>query len=151
MERRQLAELLAAVRAGDCSVDEALARLRDLPYEDLGFARVDHHRGLRNGFAEAILGEGKTPEQVIAIAERMVAAGTNVLVTRLAPDVAELLRAALPGVEYHPLPRLAVHRTRAVEPGGRGTVLVVSAGAGGMPGPREAGRPGRPVGEPRRG
>ena len=138
MERRQLAELLAAVRAGDCSVDEALARLRDLPYEDVGFARVDHHRGLRNGFAEAILGEGKTPEQVIAIAERMVAAGTNVLVTRLAPDVAGLLRAALPGFAYHSLPRLAVHRTRVVEPEGRGTVLVVSAGTADLPVAEEA-------------
>src|SRR5882724_6988224 len=108
MERRQLAELLAAVRGGDCCVDEALARLRDLPYEDLGFARVDHHRGLRNGFAEAGLGEGKTPEQVIAIAERMVAAGTNVLVTRLAPEPAERMRAALPAFEYHALPRLAL-------------------------------------------
>ena len=138
MERRQLAELLAAVRAGDCSVDEALARLRDLPYEDLGFARVDHHRGLRNGFAEAILGEGKTPEQVIAIAERMVAAGTNVLVTRLEPDAAERLRTALPGFEYHSLPRLAVHRTRAVEPEGRGTVLVVTAGTADLPVAEEA-------------
>ncbi len=134
MERRQLADLLAAVRAGDCSVDEALARLRELPYEDLGFARVDHHRGLRNGFAEAILGEGKTPEQVIAIAERMVAAGTNVLVTRLEPDPAARLRTALPGFEYHSLPRLAVHRTRAVE----GTVLVVTAGTADLPVAEEA-------------
>ena len=137
MERRQLADLLAAVQAGDCSVDEALARLRELPYEDLGFARVDHHRGLRNGFAEAILGEGKTPEQVIAIAERMVAAGTNVLVTRLEPDPAARLRTALPGFEYHSLPRLAVHRTRAVEPEG-GTVLVVTAGTADLPVAEEA-------------
>src|SRR5207244_5450210 len=140
MERRQLAELLAAVRSGNCSVDEALARLRDFPYEDLGFARVDHHRGLRNGFAEAILGEGKTPEQVIAIAERMVAAGTNVLVTRLEPDPAARLRTALPGFEYHSLPRLAVHRTRAVEPEG-GTVLVVTAGTAGLPVAEEAAIP----------
>src|SRR2546425_729024 len=138
MEGRQLADLLAAVRSGDCSVDEALARLRQLPYEDLGFARVDHHRGLRNGFAEAILGEGKTPEQVIAIAERMVAAGTNVLVTRLEPHAAQRLCTALPGFEYHSLPRLAVHRTRAVEPEGRGTVLVVTAGAADPPVAEEA-------------
>ena len=122
MERKQLADLLAAVRAGDCSVDEALARLRALPYEDLGFARVDHHRGLRNGFAEAILGEGKTPEQVIAIAERMVAAGTNVLVTRLEPDAAERLRTALPGFEYHSLPRLAIRTEAAV------TTVLAAAG-----------------------
>src|SRR6184192_2197604 len=85
MERRQLAELLAAVQRGDCSIDDALARLRGMPFEDLGFARLDHHRALRNGFPEVILGEGKSPEQLIAIAERMAAAGSRVLVTRLAP------------------------------------------------------------------
>src|SRR5438094_66757 len=98
MERRQLAELLAAVQRGDCSIDDALARLRGMPFEDLGFARLDHHRALRNGFPEAILGEGKSPEQVIAIAERMAAAGGSVLVTRLAPEVAARLLAALPGM-----------------------------------------------------
>src|SRR5437773_795680 len=108
MERRQLAELLAAVQRGDCSIDDALARLRGMPFEDLGFARLDHHRALRNGFPEAILGEGKSPEQVIAIAERMAAAGGSVLVTRLAPEVAARLLAALPGFEYHATPRLAV-------------------------------------------
>src|SRR5947208_3230282 len=79
MERRQLAELLAAVQRGDCSIDDALARLRGMPFEDLGFARLDHHRALRNGFPEAILGEGKSPGQVIAIAERMAAAGGSVV------------------------------------------------------------------------
>ena len=68
MERSQLAELLAAVQRGDCSVDDALVRLRGMPFEDLGFAKLDHHRALRNGFPEVILGEGKSPEQVIAIA-----------------------------------------------------------------------------------
>src|SRR5207244_1425985 len=100
MERRQLAELLAAVQRGDCSIDDALARLRGMPFEDLGFARLDHHRALRNGFPEVILGEGKSPEQVIAIAERMAAAGSRVLVTRLAPEAGERLLAALPGVGY---------------------------------------------------
>jgi len=61
MERRQLAELLTAVQRGDCSIDQALARLRAMPFEDLGFARLDHHRALRNGFPEVILGEGRAP------------------------------------------------------------------------------------------
>ena len=91
MDARQLATLLAAVQSGDCPVDEALARLRALPFEDLGFAKVDHHRALRNGFPEVILGEGKTTEQVVAIAERLAAAGSSVLVTRLAPAAAEAL------------------------------------------------------------
>ena len=138
MERRQLAELLAAVQRGDCSIDDALARLRAMPFEDLGFARVDHHRALRNGFPEVILGEGKSPEQVIAIAERMAAAGSRVLVTRLAAEVAERLLAALPAFEYHPTPRLALRRAGPATPTGRGTVLVVSAGTADLPVAEEA-------------
>src|SRR5216110_1658551 len=138
MERRQLAELLAAVQRGECSIDDALARLRGMPFEDLGFARLDHHRALRNGFPEAILGEGKSPEQVIAIAERMAAAGGSVLVTRLAPEVAARLLAALPGFEYHATPRLALRRAGSAAPTGRGTVLVVSAGTADLPVAEEA-------------
>src|SRR5436190_14519326 len=115
MERRQLAELLAAVQRGDCSIDQALARLRAMPFEDLGFAQLDHHRALRNGFPEVILGEGKTTEQVVAIAARMAAAGGNVLVTRLAPDAGATLVEAVAGFEYHATPRLAVRRARATE------------------------------------
>jgi len=138
MERRQLAELLAAVQRGDCSIDDALARLRGMPFEDLGFARLDHHRALRNGFPEVILGEGKSPEQLIAIAERMAAAGSRVLVTRLTPEGGERLLAALPGFEYHPTPRLALRRAGSATPTGRGTVLVVSAGTADLPVAEEA-------------
>jgi pyridinium-3,5-biscarboxylic acid mononucleotide synthase len=138
MERERIAELLRAVQAGECPVDEALDRLRSMPYEDLGFAKLDHHRALRNGFPEVILGEGKSPEQVVAIAERMAAAGSNVLITRLAADVGAELVARLPGFEYHATPRLAVRRARAVEPDGRGTVLVVSAGTADVPVAEEA-------------
>jgi len=138
MERKRLEELLAAVRRGDCPIDAALERLRDLPYEDLGFAQVDHHRALRNGFPEVILGEGKSPEQVIAIAGRMAAAGGNVLVTRLAPEVGARLLAEVPGFEYHATPRVAVRRAGAVEPSGRGTILVVSAGTADVPVAEEA-------------
>ena len=99
MERERLAELLEAVRCGACPVDEALDRLRALPYEDLGFARLDHHRSLRNGFPEVVFGEGKTTEQIIAIAGRLAAASDNVLITRLAPGPAEHLLAAVEGFE----------------------------------------------------
>jgi len=138
MERKQLADLLAAVQSGACSIPEALARLRDLPFEDLDFAKIDHHRALRNGFAEAILGEGKSAEQVIAIASRMAATDARVLVTRLAPDAAARLLAAVPDLEYHPVPRLAVRRGPLPEPTGRGTVLVVSAGTADVPVAEEA-------------
>ena len=138
MDRKQLTDLLAAVQGGTCPIDEALVRLRSLPYEDLDFAKIDHHRALRNGFPEVILGEGKTAEQVIAIAARMAAADVNVLVTRLAPMDAAALLAAVPGFEYHATPRVAVRRARPVELAGRGTILVVSAGTADMPVAEEA-------------
>ena len=138
MERKQLADLLDAVRRGDCPVDEALDRLRGMPYEDLGFAKLDHHRALRNGFPEVVLGEGKSAEQVIAIAERMAAAGSNVLITRLAPEVGTRLREALPEFEYHAVPRLALRRLHPAPASGRGTVLVVSAGTADVPVAEEA-------------
>ena len=138
MDRRHLLELLGAVQRGECGVDDALERLRRMPYEDLGFAQLDHHRGLRNGFPEVILGEGKSREQLIAIAERMAAADGNVLVTRVFPEVGAELAAAVPGFEYLPTPRLAVRRVRPPEACGRGTVLVVSAGTADVPVAEEA-------------
>jgi pyridinium-3,5-biscarboxylic acid mononucleotide synthase len=138
MDRKQLADLLAAVGSGACSVEEALGRLRAWPYEDLGFAKIDHHRDLRNGFPEVILGEGKAAEQMIAIAARLAASGANVLVTRVAPEAAAELAVAVPGFEYHRVARLAVRRARAVETVGRGPVLVVSAGTADLPVAEEA-------------
>jgi hypothetical protein len=138
MDRQRLAELLAAVQSGACSIDEALARLRSLPYEDLGFAKVDHHRALRNGFPEVVLGQGKTDDQIVAICERLAAAGGSVLVTRIAPDAAERLVREVPGFESHPLPRLALRRGPSVDVAGRGTVLVVSAGTADLPVAEEA-------------
>jgi NCAIR mutase (PurE)-related protein len=138
MDRDRLVELLDAVQRGACPVDEALERLRGLPYEDLGFARLDHHRGLRNGFPEVIFGQGKTPEQIVAIAERLAAANDTVLVTRLEPDAAARLVAEVPGFEHHALPRLALRRARPIEPRGDGVVLVVSAGTADLPVAEEA-------------
>jgi len=148
VDRRRLADLLAAVQRGDCPVDEALDRLRGMPYEDLGFAALDHHRALRNGFPEVILGEGKSAEQVIAIAERMAATAGNVLVTRLAPEVGAALVAAVPGFAYHATPRLAVRREREVEATGRGTILVVSAGTADVPVAEEAAMSAELMGNP---
>ncbi len=138
MDKKRLLELLTEVRSGVCPVDEALARLRRLPYEDLDFAKIDHHRALRNGFPEVILGEGKSVVQVITIAERMAAAESNVLVTRLGPEAGAALVAAVPGFEYYPTPRVALRRARPVEIVGRGTILVVSAGTADLPVAEEA-------------
>ncbi len=138
MERQRLIDLLAAVQRGACSVEAAVERLRGLPYEDLGFAKIDHHRGLRNGFPEVVLAEGKTAGQVVEIAARLAAGEGSVLITRLAPAAAERLRAAVPGFEYHPLPRLAVRRGATARAPEGGVVLVVSAGTADLPVAEEA-------------
>lgn len=138
MDRARLAELLGAVQQGRCSVDDALDRLRDLPFEDLGFAKLDHHRALRNGFPEVVFGQGKTPEQVVGIATRLAAAGGNVLVTRLAPEAGEALARAVPGIVHHREARLAVLHQQEVPAPPDGPVLVVSAGTADLPVAEEA-------------
>jgi NCAIR mutase (PurE)-related protein len=148
MDRHQLSVLLAALQRGEVSVDDAISRLRTLPYEDLGFAKVDHHRALRNGFPEVVLGEGKSPEQVVAIAERLAAAGGNVLVTRLAGAAAERLVQAVPGFAYQPEARLAMRRVQTSPGPGRGTVLVVSAGTADVPVAEEAALSAEVMGNP---
>jgi NCAIR mutase (PurE)-related protein len=138
MDRGRLAQLLAAVQDGSCSVDEALERLRHLPYEDLGFAKLDHHRGLRNGFPEVILGEGKDAAQLVAIARRLQAAGGDVLATRVGAEAAGELVAAVPGFRWDATARVAWCRARERPPGGRGPVLVVTAGTADLPVAEEA-------------
>ena len=101
MDPRSVKELLEGVRDGRVSPDEAASRLATLPYEDLGFAKVDHHRALRRGFPEAVFGAGKTPEQVVAIVERMAARGQRVLVTRTTAAVQEKVAAVLPDAQWH--------------------------------------------------
>ena len=98
MDERTLGELLGEVAAGRTSVDEAVARLRRLPFADLGMARVDHHRALRQGLPEAVYGPGKSPEQCAGIVTQLLAGGTGpVLLTRVVPEQAEAALAANPG------------------------------------------------------
>jgi NCAIR mutase (PurE)-related protein len=132
-----LIELLRRVQAGGLSVEDAASRLRDLPFEDLGFAKLDHHRALRRGFPEVVYGEGKTREQVVAIVERIAAAGQNVLVTRVSPEVKEAVAASCPGVRHHESARcltLEVHERAALP----GRVAVVCAGTSDVPVAEEA-------------
>ena len=98
-------DLLEEVRSGSADVDAALKRLKHLPFEDLGFARIDHHRALRHGMPEVVFGLGKTTEQVVAIASKLLerSAG-NVLITRATPAMAEEVARQLPGGEYFPPP-----------------------------------------------
>jgi NCAIR mutase (PurE)-related protein len=127
----KLRQLLIALQAGSLAVDEALERLRRLPYEDLGFAEVDHHRALRKGFPEVILGEGKSDEQIVVIAEKLLAQGDRLLVTRIGPATHAALKAAIPDAVYHPAARAATvnRRSEPLLPG----VAVVCAGTGDLP------------------
>jgi pyridinium-3,5-biscarboxylic acid mononucleotide synthase len=135
--RDDLRELLDAVRRGETSSDEALETLSSLPYRDLGFARVDLHRELRQGAPEAVLAEGKTPEQVARIVEAMLAGGAgSVLVTRADSHVRAAVREIAPEAEEDDLAR-CIWVARAV-PEPRGFVVMVSAGTSDGPVLREA-------------
>lgn len=137
MEAEHLRKLLAAVKTGDVSVDEALDHLSVFPYEDLGFAKPDHHRALRQGFPEVILGQGKTIEQVAAIAQRLASHADRLLITRVGPECCERVKELLPDVEYRPVARAIVlnrTRERPLRPG----VMVVCGGTADLPVAEEA-------------
>ena len=138
MDEDRLRQLLAEVSAGRVGVDAAVERLRDLPYEDLGFAKLDLHREVRRGFAEVILGEGKTPEQIVTIAERLAARHNVVLATRLSVEAADELEQRLPRVQRHPDARLAAIVQDADKIEQVGDVVVVSAGTSDLPVAEEA-------------
>ncbi|OGS66511.1 MAG: 1-(5-phosphoribosyl)-5-amino-4-imidazole-carboxylate carboxylase [Euryarchaeota archaeon RBG_19FT_COMBO_69_17] len=138
MDRARVEALLRDLRDGKLEVGEALERLRDLPYEDLGFAKLDGHRDLRRGFPEVVYCPGKTLAQIVAIVRRMHAAHDVVLATRASPDVHRRIRAALPraGVTYHAEARIVAVGPRPVPRGGQ--VLVVTAGTSDIPVAEEA-------------
>ena len=137
MDQDQLRRLLEDVREGATDVDGALDRLRHLPFEDLGFAKVDHHRALRHGMPEVIFGKGKTPEQTAEIASTVLSRSSNVLITRTTPDTFELLRKRHADAEYFPLPGIVrVWRDRTIR--GKGTLAVVCAGTSDLPVAEEA-------------
>jgi len=138
MEVEMLAELLERVRRGRVSVRQAVEKLRHLPFEDLGFAKVDHHRALRQGFPEAILGEGKEPSQIAAIARAMQRRRANVLITRLAPEKMAKLRKQIKGLRYHPRARVATWVGGPIRVRGRGVILIVCAGTSDIPVAEEA-------------
>jgi len=138
MTPQELHALLEAVQTGKLTPKEGVERLRDLPFEDAGVALIDHHRALRQGVPETILGEGKTAEQVRTIVARMAAKGGNILATRLSTDKAEPLLLAHPGGDYDPLARTFSLVQQPLEDLGRGPVAVVCAGTSDLPVAREA-------------
>ena len=140
MRRERVRELLEQVAAGCLPVDGAIDALTFEPVEALGFAAIDHHRTLRQGFPEVIFGQGKTPRQTCAIAERIAERGDGVLVTRADEATRALLRERFEGMECNELARtawLAPRPDRPV-PAGKGTVLIVTAGTSDLPVAEEA-------------
>ncbi|MBI4886040.1 MAG: nickel pincer cofactor biosynthesis protein LarB [Acidobacteria bacterium] len=141
MTDSELQDLLDRVRHGALDPSSAaatiLTALRAAPFEDLGFARVDTHREVRQGFPEVVLGLGKTPAQVAAIAERIVARGQTLLVTRAQPEAFDAVRASVPGAMYHPDARAITFAQGRVE-AGTGTILVICAGTSDLPVAEEA-------------
>jgi len=136
----QIGTLLAEVAAGRLTPDAALDRLRHLPFEDLEFARVDHHRSLRQGQPEVVFCEGKTPEQVVAICERLAAMTGSFLGTRCSERHATALRDAFSDLAWNPLARTVHFPTHRLQEAGpdAGTILVVSAGTSDLPVAEEA-------------
>ncbi len=137
MDSDQLRELLESVRRGLMDVDSALERMRHLPFEDLGFAKLDHHRSLRHGLTEVIFGQGKTAEQVSAIARRLLEKSQNLLITRTDRATADALKNDFPEIEYFELSGAArVWRDRTIR--GKGKLAVVCAGTSDIPVAEEA-------------
>ena len=141
MNRQQLRTLLDDVRSGTLTPEAAQDRLFQVlsqkPYEDLGFAKVDHQRNTRQGFPEVVFGQGKTPSQIAAIAARIAAAGHTVLVTRTSAEAHRAVAAELPDAVYHDLGRCITHDLHTT-PRGRGTILIAAAGTADLPVAEEA-------------
>jgi hypothetical protein len=141
MTRSQIRDLLLEIQSGAVTAEAALERLvqylRQAPFEDLGFARIDHHRSLRQGLPEVVFGAGKAPNQVAAIAERIVAAGHGLLVTRTDRASYEAVVKQLAEAKFHELAR-TITLAAAHTPPGRGTILVAAAGTADLPVAEEA-------------
>jgi NCAIR mutase (PurE)-related protein len=137
MDAKTLKKLFDDVRRGKLSSDEAVAQLRHMPFEDLGFANIDHHRTLRVGMPEVVFGPGKTPAQLAEIFARLAKRGHNVLATRVSPEQVRAVRRKLRKTEHHELAR-AITLTQDDTIYGKGKIAVVSAGTSDIPVAEEA-------------
>src|SRR4051812_14990267 len=132
MNSQQIQQLLEDVRERRTSVEAAAQNLRHLPFEDLGFAKVDHHRAIRHGMPEVIFGKGKTPEQVEKIASALLAKSQNLLLTRATPEMAEAVKTVSEDAEYFPLSGVVrVWRDKTVR--GKGKIDAICAGTSDLP------------------
>lgn len=138
MTEERLRKLLEEVARGKASVETAFRKIRSLPFESLGMANVDHHRAIRQGVPEVILGEGKSAGQIVPIARAMRRNGSDVLVTRIDGEKANAVRRRFRGAEHFPEARCLVIRSRKPKETGKGTILVVTAGTSDIPVAEEA-------------
>jgi len=136
--RDRVLALLRQVADGQLDINAALDKLSHDPLESLPFATIDHHRALRQGYPEVILGQGKTTEQVVAIADRIAARGEGFLVTRASGEVLQTLGERFPGAELNAVARCAYLAPSEPVPMGRGTILIVTAGTSDLPVAEEA-------------
>jgi pyridinium-3,5-biscarboxylic acid mononucleotide synthase len=137
MNSESIRKLFEQVRAGKVTPDDAVQRLRHMPFEDLGFAKIDHHRALRAGMPEVVFGEGKTPSQLAQIFSRLAQHGGNILATRANKTQFAAVKKKVRGVKYHELSR-AIVLQRDNRKYGKGTIAVVSAGTSDIPVAEEA-------------
>ena len=138
MNPQTLNDLLQSVAAGTVSVSAAVEQLRHLPYEDIDYAHIDHHRSLRKGFPEVIFGQGKTAGQIIGILEKMADREGVVLVTRIDAEKAGHVCRRFPQARFDEEARMVLLETRPLPVGGKGTIAVLSAGTSDIPVAREA-------------
>jgi NCAIR mutase (PurE)-related protein len=140
MNQSELLKILESVKSGDLAPVKAIERLKHFPFEDLGFAKVDHHRALRQGFAEVIFGKGKTPQQIGAIVKAMLRqkdSRQNILVTRAGAKTFAAVKKLNRAATFHPLSGV-ITIERSAEITGKGTILLVSAGTSDIPVAEEA-------------
>jgi len=138
MDTKTVKKILESVRSEELNIDEALQRLRHLPFEDLGFVNIDHHRSLRQGFPECVWGQEKTADQVIKIVERMIAMEQPVIVTRVDKEKAEVIQRAISDIEYHSIPKMLTFSPQEKTLVGKGMIMVISAGTSDIPVAEEA-------------
>ncbi len=138
MTEKRIRQIIERVAAGRMTAATAMRSLRELPFEDLGFAKLDRHRALRRGVPEVVFGEGKSAAQISAIGKRVLASGTNLIVTRLSAEKARAVRRAIRTLRYHPDARIGTAIKERITPRGHGEVMVISAGTSDIPVAEEA-------------
>ncbi len=137
MNKKDLRELLEKVRSNEVDIETALNSLKDLPYKDIGLARVDNHRSLRNGFPEVIYCEGKSLEEIKAIITEMLKSNNNILASRASQEIFEMVKEIAPDAIYHPRPKMIFIKQQELEET-NSKILVVSGGTSDMPVAEEA-------------